>query len=299
VSVIAPQNKNSKTLFKWNNGFSWAYNGNITDSMKERVKAAGGNVEGVLRFSLQWNEDGKDLNDLDAHCKEPNGTHIWFHNKGRKHSSTGMLDVDIIHPNRDQVAVENITWTSSDRMQEGVYDFYVHNYTHRGGRGGFRAEIEYDGQVYSYEYNKEVRQDERVIVAKVAFDKKKGIHFVQSLPSSLSSKEIWNLNTNQFQPVSVCMFSPNYWDAQTGIGHRHCFFLLKDCVNDTSPNGFFNEFLREDLMPHRQVFEALGGKMHVAPSANQLSGLGFSTTKRNSVVCKLGGHITRTVKVVF
>lgn len=299
VSIIAPQNKESKTLFKWNNGFSWAYNGNIADSMKERVKAAGGNIEGVLRFSIQWNTNGDNPNDYDAHCIEPNGNHIYYGNKLIKHPSTGMLDVDILHPKKEQIAVENITWTSLDKMREGSYHLFVNNFAHRGGTSGFSAEIEYDGQIYSFDYNKELKQNEEITVARISFNRKEGIKFIKSLDSSVSSKKIWSLDTNQFHPVSVCMFSPNYWDLQTGIGHRHYMFILKGCINDTLPNGFFNEFLKEGLMAHKRVFEALGSKMKVESSINQLSGLGFSTTKRNSLICRLEGHVKRVVKIVF
>jgi hypothetical protein len=299
VSLIAPQVTESPSMLKWDNGFSWAYNGNITDSMKQRVKAAGGNVDGVLRFSLQWNDNADNQNDFDAHCLEPNNNHIYYPNKGQKHPSTGILDVDIIHPDRTQVAVENITWTDLSRMQEGVYTFYVNNYSHRGGHSGFTAELEYDGQIHSYAYDRELRQGEDIVVAKIKFSRKNGIEIIESLPSSTSSKTVWELQTNEFHPVSVCMFSPNYWDELTGIGHRHYFFMLKGCQNDTQPNGFFNEFLREDLLQHKRVFEALGAKMRVAPCERQLSGLGFSSTKRNTLVCKLQGQIDRTVKVIF
>jgi len=301
MSVIAPQAKDSKTMFKWNNNYSWAYNGNITDSMvKERVKAAGGNVSGVLRFSIQWNDGDNNQNDFDAHCIEPNRNEIWFQNKGQKHPSTGMLDVDIINPG-NKVAVENITWIDINRMQEGVYEFFVHNFSHNGGRTGFKAEIEYDGQIYSYEYNKELRQKETVTVARLEFNKANGIKIIESLPLSLSSKTIWNVKTNQFSPVSVMMYSPNYWNEQSvnGSGHKHYFFILNGCKNEDRPNGFFNEFLKEDLLTHKRVFEALGSKMRVESSEDQLSGLGFSSTKRNSMICKLEGNFTRTIKVTF
>jgi hypothetical protein len=296
MSLIAPQVANSPTLFKWDNAFSWAYNGNITDSMKQRVKAAGGNVEGILRFSLQWNDSYDNRNDYDAHCIEPNRNHIWFQNKGRKHPSSGMLDVDIIHPDPRQVAVENITWINFARMQEGKYQFYVHNYTHRGGRSGFDAEIEYGGQIYEYAYHKELAQDEKVIVAELEFNKRDGVKFIRSLPTTTSTKTVWGLQTNRFHPVSVFMFSPNYWDDQRGIGHRHYFFMIAGCLNDSQPNGFFNEYLREEFMEHKRVFEALGSKTRVARATNQLSGLGFSSTKRHSLICKVDD---RMVKIIF
>ena len=298
VSLIAPAVSGCKSLLKWGNNFSWVYKDNLTDSMKERVKAAGGNVEGVLRFSIQWNEDGDCPNDFDAHCVEPNGNEIYYANKSG-HSSSGRLDVDIIHPHKDQVAVENITWLNLEKMREGIYTFFVHTYSYRSGRSGFRAEIEFNGQTYSYEHNKDSRQDAKVIVAKVKFSRKDGFSIIESLNGTTSSKKIWNLDTNQFHPVSVVMLSPNYWDGQIGIGNKHFFFLINGCINDTNPNGFFNEYINEDLMPHKRVFEALGAKMKVEDSDSQLSGLGFSSTQRNALICKLSGHVTRTVKIVF
>jgi len=297
VSLIAPQNSDAPSLFKWDNGFSWAYAGNVADSMKARVKALGGDVEGVLRFSIQWNEELDNPNDFDAHCIEPaGGSHIYFSNKGHMHASTGMLDVDIINPGR-KVAVENITWARLDKMREGVYHFFVHNYSHNGGRTGFRAEIEYGGQIYEYDYPNELSQNENVTVAKVQFSRRDGIKFVESLATTTSAKEAWGMTTNQWQPVSTVTYSPNYWDDQSGIGNRHYMFFLAGCVNDDSPNGFYNEFLQEAFMEHKRVFAALGSKMCVEHAEKQLSGIGFSSTKRNSVLARVDGQ--RVVKIIF
>ncbi|MCK5614016.1 hypothetical protein KAR91_69780 [Candidatus Pacearchaeota archaeon] len=297
MSLIAPQDREAPSMLKWNNNFSWAYNRDITDSMKQNVKNAGGNVEGVLMFSIQWNENGDNLNDFDAHCVEPSGNHIFFETKGRKHQSSGMLDVDIIQPRG--VAVENITWTDKNRMQEGRYKFYVKNYSHCGGVTGFRAKIEYDGQIYSYDYPKELKQKEEVMVAEVEFTHQNGFKFLSSMDSKLSSREIWGVNTNKFAQVSVAMFSPNYWDGQKEIGNKHYFFFMEGCKNDSTPRGFFNEFLNNDLMEHKRVFEALGSKMRVEPSDNQLSGLGFSSTQRNSIVARVDGSFSRVIKINF
>lgn len=296
MSLIAPMVAGSPSLFKWDNSFSWAYAGNIADSMKERVKAAGGKIDGVSRFSIQWSTDEYNPNDYDAHCVEPNQNRIYYPNQRRVHPSSGVLDVDITNPVKGKVAVENITHTDIRKIQEGITEYYVHCYNHRGGTSGFDAEIELDGQIHEFSYHKNIAQGEFVLVAKVEYTKKGGFKIVESLPSTTSTRTAWALNTNQFHPVSVMMFSPNYWDGQ-GVGNRHYFFMLPECKNEETPNGFYNEFLKEDFMPQKHFFEALGAKMKVAPSDNQLSGLGFSSTKRESLIVRVNN--SKMYKIIF
>lgn len=297
ISLISPKNPNPNRLFKWDNNFSWSYNGEVTDSIKERVKKAGGNVSGVLRYSIQWNDGDNNQNDFDAHCIEPNGNLISYPKKGKIQSSSGMLDVDIINPG-NKIAVENITWININKMQEGEYKLIVHNYSHNGGKTGFTAEVEYDGQIYSYAYNKELKNNEKVTVAEIEFSREKGIKFIKSLPFIQASKEIWGIKTNNFHKVQMIMNSPNYWDGKK-IGNKHYFFILEDCKNNKETIGFYNEFLRNDLTGERKVFEVLASKMKVKKSDNQLSGLGFSSTKKNYIFCKVTGSFTRTIKINF
>lgn len=300
VSLIAPENKDSKSMFKWGNNFGWAYSGNLTDSdMKDRVKAAGGNVTGDLRFSIQWNEDGKDNCDLDAHCIESTGYEIYYGSAKKPNFSPtrGQLDVDIIYPS-GKVAVENITWANRDTMKDGVYEFFVNQFS-GSVKNGFRAEIEFDGQIYSFDYPHSMRSGENVKVAEVTLNNGK-FTIKELIPSSVSSKEIWGVKTNEFVPVSVICYSPNYWsNVENKVGHRHVFFMLKGCINDENPSGMFNEFLIQDLYEHRKVMEALASKMRVDDTDDQLSGVGFAMDKRAEVVVKVIGSVERVLKIKF
>lgn len=287
VSLITAQNENAPSLFKWDdNKFSWSYADGVTDSIKQRVAEKGGKVDGVLRFSIQWNENGKNNIDFDAHALEPNDNEIYFRNykKPNVAPSSGNLDVDVINPN-GEVAVENITWSKLQSMKCGMYKFWVHNYSGSTSKGGFKAQIEFNGEIHDFEYGQNLKSNENVYVAEVVYSK--GGFTIKSLLDSkttVNSLEKWNLKTYQFHKVSKVMLSPNHW--QSKIGNKHWFFMLENCRNSEKARPFFNEFLKQELDLHKKVFEMLAGKVEVPESTNQVSGLGFSSTQPNSLIVR-------------
>jgi hypothetical protein len=295
MSLIAPVDDNSGRLLKWNNKFSWTYNGDVTDSIKERVKRAGGNVVGDLCCRLAWHN----YDDLDFHMHEP-GYEISFMNKAVLSPSGGRLDVDMnAGSGTTREPVENIYYESRSRMKEGSYHLFVHQFAMRETSNiGFDIEVDYLGDVTHYSYDKAIKTNDRVTVVKFKYSREKGIEVLESLKPSYASKEVWNLKTQDFHKVNVLMMSPNYWDEQ-GTGNKHYFFMLDGCRNDGSARGFYNEFLREELTPHRKVFEMVGSKMNTGESNEQLSGLGFSSTKRSDLLVRVKGSFTRTVRVIF
>lgn len=280
VSLIAPLNKDAPSMFQWDNPFSWTYENNITDSlMKQQVKKMGGDVDVDLRFSIQWNDgDVWDKNDLDAHSTEPDGHEIYY-NDMRSKKTGGWLDVDIINPVEGEWAVENIQYKHKENMTEGEYLFRVHQYTYRGGDGGFKAEVEFDDTIYSFDYPNKLSNKEYVDVAKVEL--RNGTFTLTDMLDGISrysNANHWNVPLHDFVDVSLICFSPNFWNGNE-FGNKHIFFMLKDCINDTNPSGWFNEYLNNELHPHRKVMEALSSKIRVEDTENQLSGIGFSLGK--------------------
>lgn len=298
VSLIAPCDLTAQRLFKWGNNFSWSYHGDFADSIKERVKTAGGKVDGDLRCSLSW----FNFDDLDLHMKEPGGYEIYYANRQRLSPNAGMLDVDMnAGGGSTREAVENICYVDRRRMSQGIYTLFVHNFCKRESVDvGFEVEVEFDGAVHTFAYADAVKDRDIVAVAKIAWSPDKGFKIVESLPSSQKNKQEWGISTNDFVPVSALMLSPNYWgESGQGTGNKHYFFMLHGCVNDGAARGFYNEFLTAELNQHRKVLELVGSKMKTKEDAAQLSGLGFSSTQRGHLLCRVKGSFTRVLKIVF
>ncbi|APC46024.1 hypothetical protein HYP06_gp105 [Vibrio phage vB_VspP_pVa5] len=284
-SLVAPVNADAPGILKWDNNFSWTYNGEVTDStMAQQVKAKGGKIDGDLRFSIRWNENNQYARDLDAHAHSPSG-HIYFSN--RRDSMGGELDVDIQSPGNN-VAVENITWPDVTRMRNGEYKFKIHDYSGEGN-ADWEAEIEFEGQIHSFSGNIP-RGTGTIDVATVTLkDGKFSINNSQS-GKAAPGVEHWGITTNQFHKVTMSMLSPNFWD-DNAVGNKHYFFVLENCVNPDQARGLYNEFLHGDLHEDRKVFEHLGAKLKAPHTTDQASGLGFSATKRDELLVRADGRL--------
>lgn len=298
VSIIAPVYNDSPNIFKWNNNFSWSYNGEVTDSIKEKVKKAGGNVNGFVRASLSWfNHD-----DLDLHMYQPNGDTLYYANgKHYPLQSSGVLDVDMnAGGGTTREPVENIVYTNPNKMPDGDYTVFVNQFSKREMKDvGFIVELDLNGTVHTFHYDKPVSGKIKV----ATFNYNKSTHQLSlkdAIDSSISSKQMWNLNTQQFHKVSMIMLSPNHWHDNTiKQGNLHYFFIIDKCINPDQARGFYNEFLNNDLNTHRKVFEVLSSKLKTIESNDQLSGLGFSSTQHNTIIARISGSFNRTIKVKF
>lgn len=278
VSITAPAIPDSPSLFKWDNAFGWSYDGDVADSIKERVKTAGGNVNALLRCSLAW----FNYDDLDIHCIDPRRNHIYYRNKG------GILDVDMNAGfGRSREPVENLSW---NRITDGEYKIYVNNFERREtANPGFQLQVEFAGSTHEFSCD----------TSPMPGEGNPGVHCLTLIVeggelaeikshgklngSAAIAREKWGVKTNMPTKVNVLMLSPNHWENSSKTGNRHYFFILDKCLNPEPARGIFNEFLMNSLEQHRRVFEVVGNKTKCQPSNNQLSGVGFSSTRSDSV----------------
>jgi hypothetical protein len=271
-------------LFKWSNNFAWSYDGDVTDSVKQRVKAAGGNINALLRVSLSW----FNFDDLDLHADGPFG-HIYFGNKA------GILDVDMnACTGTTRNPVENLAFNS---LPSGTWRIYVNQFHRRETIDfGFAIEVEFGGVIHQYSYPKAVKNREDVPCFDLIVKGGALIDIKSSLVGGSFSQEKWGIKTETLVPVTSIMHSPNHWNGQAA-GARHLIFALKGCKNPDPVRGIYNEFLRSDLEKHRKVFEVLGSKTKCQPTEDQISGVGFTSARGDSVTVVVDGR--RSYNVSF
>jgi hypothetical protein len=113
---------------------------------------------GDVQVTLQWGSQA----DLDLHVFEPDGTEIWFNNKGPT-ASGGTLDLDSNEECAPGPAAENVFW-GSGAAPPGEYTVVVHGYDFTQddgtpcGSGEFTLTITVAGEVQTFDGT--VGQDE-------------------------------------------------------------------------------------------------------------------------------------------
>jgi hypothetical protein len=315
MSITAPVHPDSGSLFKWDNNFAWSYDGDLADSdLTKAVVARGGLTKCAMRFSHSWNYDKRNASLMDLHVFMPGssvseesgvndnygtGRRVGW-NLRRDVLSVAVQDVDYVDPAPPgYVPVENISFPDLAKMPKGKYICKIHNWALRSPtQGGFKAELEVGGEVYEYEYDTPLKNKQWVTVAVLNFD---GTNWEveHKLPTTKSVKTKWGLTTQQLVPVNSLMASPNHWNGQA-IGNKHWFFILRECNNPEPVRGIYNEFLRPSLETHRKVFEVVGSKTKCPHAKEQLSGVGYSSTRRDcAVVVVKGAKINRAFSIQF
>ena len=272
--MTAPEDNNAPDLFRWAGSVGWAYAGNVTDALTQRVKAAGGVTDAALRFSLGWaNGD-----DMDLHlCRAPGISQQVFY--GNRISGHAMLDVDM---NAGSIAnstdpVENIYLT---KLIDGEYEVKVNRYcTRMQSSQGWTLQVAIENNVV-----RTISCDTN-LVARLVFKIQNGeVVNVRADHSSLTISEgistpgqFWDVNTEQFNEVSVVTLSPNHWEGETG--NKHTFFILKDAKCPDNVRGIYNEVLKPELNEHRKVFDLIADTTMIMANENeQLAGVGISST---------------------
>lgn len=278
--MTKPYYEDSPSPFKWDNGFSWTYTDtDSADSITQRVKNAGGNVDGEVRFSLSWdNTDDLDIILENAYT----GDMIFFN---RKRNLGGELDIDANFMTIMENPVENIYWNSINDMPDGKYYVRVNNYTRRTNSDqGFKLQMAVLGEMVTYScHTNEVKHQEQMLTV---YKNGRSIDIID-VNEKLSKEDI---SGKQFIEVKNIIKSPNAWSDKV-IGNEHVIFLADGIEVNFHVRGFFNEQLNATLNEHRKVTEVLGSKLKLSPDkfeGNDIAkGYGFSTTSNKNFYLRL------------
>lgn len=282
-------------IFKWGNTLAWAYTSDTTDAIKERVKQAGGNVEGEFRVSLAWHSPC----DLDLHCYYGKSRgpdyHIYFSNK-RPVGMGLQLDLDMngIDKKDDSNPVENIFSPRIKDIPNGIYRFQVHNYAKRmPAHQYFDIQIEILGDIKTYRYDGMLPRNmwAEALVVEVRNGEVINVDVDPDLELVSATKA-----RGVFEPVQMVMKSPNAW-GETSVGNEHLFFITDNFKMEKPVRGFFVEYLDNKFNEHRKVFEVLGSKLMIEPEENCLGGYGFSLTSKAEFTVRLDGKQIYNVKL--
>lgn len=294
VTLTGPQDPDAKNLMKWDNSFGWSYTGGVADSIKERVKKAGGDVNGWLRASLAWSNTD-DL-DLCFTCHDGNyREHVYY---GHKQGTQAWLDVDMNVRGETREPVENIT--CNQQLKPGKYTIGVCQFRHRENQDtGYELEVEVDGEIHTFGRAKSPNQSQSdVVVFQVMEDGQVVFKDNPKMSKAGSGLMKWGVKTGVLTRVRALTLSPNHWTKP--VGNKHFMFILEGCVSDEETRGFYNEFLTEKLSKERKTMEALASKVEVAPAQGaEMSGIGFSDTQRNHIYIQVDSTFKRILKVTF
>jgi hypothetical protein len=190
-----------------------------------------------------------------------------------------------------QNPVENVFYPTKARLLNGSYKVMIHNFRKREqANQGYKVEIEVEGEIYTFISD---TNPSNTPVLAFKFTVLNGKVTVKGNKTGSASK--WGVKLNTFERVNFVMKSPNYWG--TNQGNEHVFFILENAKSDEETRGFFNEYLSQELMEQRKVFETLGSKTKIPIGDEQLSGLGF--TKGKSLTVQVKGTFNRTLKINF
>jgi hypothetical protein len=291
MSLTAPVHPEPKQLFRWNNDFAWSYGGNVADSIAERVKKAGGKVEGAtLRISLSW----FNYDDLDLHVHEPRGaasaaaatTSTSATSAGcdrrharRRHERGRRLDARGRRERRldGQDARRRLQGRRQQLRQRETSDRRLR------GRGGVRRQalallLQQGGSRQAGRPRRHPAHEGGAHRARR--DRRPGDHGVEHLADEVGAHD------RAVRQGRRRHAQPNYW-GDNAVGNKHTFFVLHGAKNDEPMRGIYNEFLHPRLEPHRKVFEVIGDKTKCQPTDGQLSGLGFSSTKKRASILRV------------